>query len=394
MFDVVVYNEGKLLFICFMHKDLYLILFLLLSPVLLHAQLNNTVFYQHKKLSGENAQQLYLELNMLGFAKNNEYSDEILEGYTLFGYQFNPELVYYPSEHIRLDAGIYWQKDFGNNRFTEVAPTFSFTYKKDSLTLIFGNLEGSLSHRLPEPLYDFEKVLYDRLENGVQLKISKSRLFLDAWVNWENAIYRGDAGQEEVTGGFSLDYTFLEKNGLKFNVPAHLVVNHLGGEFDVNPAPVTTLLNTSLGLGAEKQLNPGGLAKNIRLDYYYMFYKDNSSTQRQAFVDGSGHFLNLTLDTRWLSIMGSYWAGHEFISSKGGLIYQTQSSRYNEAPFSVSNRNLFIVRFMRAIKLMENCFLSLRLEPFINLESGEFKSSQGIYINFRPDWFLLNTRNN
>ncbi len=372
-----------------MYRPILRIFLLVCLPGLLFAQLDNTAFEQPRKVNPENEHRLLLRLNVLGFVKNNEYSDALLEGYTLFGYQFNPELTYFPHKNIRVDAGIYMQKDFGNSRFTEIAPTFSFTYQKDSLSLIFGTLEGSISHRLPEPLFDFERVLNRRLENGLQVKIEKRSLFLDGWINWENAIYPGDNEREELTAGLSLVYTFYRRNNLSISLPIHVIANHLGGEIDISPEPVTTILNSAVGISIEKTMAKESFLKSVRMDNYFSRFSDNTTIPSMAYRDGNGGFLNLTFNTRWLSVMGSYWNGQEYLSSKGGLIYQTQSSRSNEPVIAVKKRELLILRLMRDFQLTDECVISARLEPFVDLQNGELKFSQGIYINYRTNWFLL-----
>ena len=39
--------------------------------------------------------------------------------------------------------------------------------------MIFGNLDGSIQHQLIEPIYNFERVITNRLENGAQFLINK-----------------------------------------------------------------------------------------------------------------------------------------------------------------------------------------------------------------------------
>src|SRR5262249_28334361 len=137
----------------------------------------------------------------LGFGKNNEYEHTIVQGYTLFGYQFNPYLSYQISKHFRVDAGVFLQKDFGNSSYTTTAPTLSVKYQLKDFSITFGNLDGSLNHRLIEPLYDFERVLNNRLENGLQVQVIRDDLFFDTWVDWHKMIYVNDPNQEQLTAG-------------------------------------------------------------------------------------------------------------------------------------------------------------------------------------------------
>ena len=155
-------------------------------------QLDNRVFEDRMKVDTVDSRKLFLGVNLLGFVKDNEYDNyrnPVITGYTLFGYQLNPYLSYHLNKHIRIDGGIFLQKDFGNSNYTQIAPTLSIKYHNRGFSVIFGNLEGSLNHRLIEPLYDFERVLNNRLENGMQVQMMRDNLFLDAWIDWllENA---------------------------------------------------------------------------------------------------------------------------------------------------------------------------------------------------------------
>ena len=100
--------------------------------------------------------------DLLGYLRNNEFKSDIIPGYTLFGYQLRPYLSYYPSSHIRIDMGGFFVRDFGEDGFSEIRPILTFKYSKRSYSFIFGTLEGALSHRIIEPIYDVENVIARR----------------------------------------------------------------------------------------------------------------------------------------------------------------------------------------------------------------------------------------
>src|SRR5690606_37428096 len=133
----------------------------------LRAQLDNHAFENSRKIGEGERNNMYLEFDMLGFVKNNEYFNDIVDGYTLFGYQFSPRIVFYPEDNVRIDAGVFLRKDFGREEYYSFVPTFSIKIKQNNWKIIFGNLEGNLNHQLIEPLYDFERALDDPLETGL-----------------------------------------------------------------------------------------------------------------------------------------------------------------------------------------------------------------------------------
>src|SRR5262245_11204659 len=72
------------------------------------AQLNNRVFEDRISVEETDSGKLFAGLNALGFFKNNEYTQTIIDGYTMFGYQFQPYVSYHLTRNLRIDAGGYF----------------------------------------------------------------------------------------------------------------------------------------------------------------------------------------------------------------------------------------------------------------------------------------------
>ncbi len=374
-----------------MNRKVLLLLYAFILSTDGFSQLNNHLFEDRKEIIPGRKDQVHLGVGILGFSKNNEYFNKIADGYTLFGYQLYPSLTYYPAENVRVDAGVFLQKDFGNGGFEVIAPTLSIKVKRGDLNIIFGNLDGSLNHRLIEPLYDFERVLNDRLETGLQAVIEKENLFLDAWINWETMIYPGDSLQEEVSGGISFDYRIMEKNHFQISLPFQTVLYHQGGQIDASDAPLTSLMNNAVGLGLKYTLKDNQILKSLNSKNYFVYYTDFSFEKQQPFDNGSGLYLNLNLEFKWFNLLTSYWQGNEFISIKGTPLYQSVSHSFKNPGYSEEKRQLVIFRLMHDLKILENLYFSTRVEPFIDLQNNSFEFSHGFYINFRPDFFLFKT---
>ncbi len=363
-------------------------------PLIGAAQLNNTMFEQRNIVNEADSGALFFTMRALGFNKNNEYFGKIADGYTLFGYQFNPSVGFQPTPNTRFDAGIYLQKDFGNDQYTEIAPTFTFTYAFGDAKLIFGTLEGALSHRLIEPLFDFERGLVNRLENGMQLVVENDWIFFDAWADWQNMLYRGENDQEQVTGGLSMNYVLMDKN-LKISVPIQMVVTHLGGQIDSSPLPLQTYTNTALGLILDFHRPDISFIDHFQLDAYYTHYNDFSGEQLRPFENGSGVYINAEISTKaHIEFMTSYWRGHEFLTIQGGQIYPSESSSFKNQFTIEEERELLIFRFMHNTKLAKNLTLSSRFEPYLDLKNNRFEFSHAFYVNYNADFTLLKPRKN
>ena len=347
-------------------------------------QLNNRVFEDRMSVEEADSGKFFAGVSAMGYFKNNEYVRTIIDGYTLFGFQFQPYVSYHLTKNVRIDAGAYLQKDFGNEKFSTTAPIFSIKWRMKEYSIIFGNLESSLNHRLIEPLYDFERVMNNRLETGIQFQIDRENFFVDTWLDWQYMEYLRDSRQEQLEAGLSLQKKIASIGAGTLSVPVQVVSRHQGGQIDAANLPIQTLVNTAIGLNWAQPLN--GWIKQINLNGYYVYDKDITLT-RQAYLDGDGVYINGTLSTRMgLEVMASYWKGREFMSFQGGKIYPAVSSvdprRIQPTP------QLAILRFLYNYKIADNLYITLRYEPYYDLSFKSFQYSYGFYINYRDRYFL------
>ncbi|MFB9865163.1 hypothetical protein [Rufibacter immobilis] len=363
------------------------------------AQLNNKALEQRFPVKPDQTGELQLGLNVLGYQKNNEYFNDIAEGYTLFGYHLNPRLVYFASPNVRIDAGVQVQKDFGTRSYSLVQPTFTIRYEENGMALLFGTLEGHLNHGYIEPLYDFERVITNRLENGIQFLLNKPGVKLDAWIDWQRYIRRLDPFQEEVAGGASAEFTLyrtpvalgMEENNPQtetyIGLPLQFTAQHRGGQIDNTELPLVTLTNVAAGLVIRKNYDKKVL-KALHFQPYVVVWKDFSNSKQQAFEQGGGLYLNAGIDTKYQNVMLSYWRGSGYYAELGGKLFQSVSTNFKAPGYTEKNRQLLIVRFMHDIKLMEGLDLTLRLEPFVDFDNPKLEFSNSLYLSFNSDFFL------
>ncbi|MBL7849552.1 MAG: hypothetical protein JNN04_01530 [Cyclobacteriaceae bacterium] len=352
------------------------------------SQLNNRAFEDRLALEPTDSGKLFVGVNALGFFKNNEYRQTIIEGYTLFGYQFQPFLSYHLAPNLRIDAGAFLQKDFGNDAYSTAAPTFTLKWRHRDLAVLFGNLEGSLNHRLIEPLYDFERVLNRRLETGVQFLMDKDGFFADAWFDWQYMQYWNDPRQEQFVAGLSLQKRILSGKFGTLEIPLQLVARHQGGQLDAAGQPIQTVVNTAAGL--VWTTSHDGFIKGTTASAYYVFDKDLSLT-KQPYLDGDGLYLNGGVSTAWgLEIMATYWKANEYLSIHGGQIYPAISPQ--DGVTLQPSPHLAMLRFLYNHRVADGLTLSLRYEPYYDLAFKTFQYSYGFYLNYRARYFLANPR--
>ena len=216
-----------------MKKNLLFAIIIILS-VAAKAQLNNDYLFTKIRPADSLDKELHFSINNFNYVRNYEYSNNFHDGYTLYGTQLEPKLIYYPNENLAVSAGAYLRKDFGNERgLYDAKPLFNLTYHKRNLTLIFGSLEGNIQHNYIEPLYDFERKITTPIEYGTQLIVEREKFKLDSWISWQKMIYKSDPKKEEIVGGLNAEQTLLEIANWKLSIPVQFLAFHQGGQIDI-----------------------------------------------------------------------------------------------------------------------------------------------------------------
>lgn len=356
------------------------------------AQLDNRAFVRPLVVGPQYERQLRLDVQAFLFNKDNEYFNKLEDGRTYFGAQLLPRLVYFPSANLRVEAGIFLWKDYGTPRLRQVRPLLTVKYQNGPHSILFGNIEGNLHHGYIEPMFDFERVITNRLEEGVQYKLQKPRLNLDAWVDWQRQQYRFSNFQEEVAGGLSAEATVLgDSTGWLLRVPFQFTATHRGGQIDTVPTPLQTLFNVASGVRVRKPL-ASRFFQAVHLDAYATYFHDYSFTYELPYRTGTGLYLNGGVDTHLSNVQVAYWRGNGYISPLGGKLYRSISNSVSDPQYLEKDRQLIIVRFLKDYRLPGNLIMTTRFEPLYDLNNGLFDFSFALHFNFNQSFLLTTVR--
>lgn len=351
------------------------------------AQLDNSLISDKITLNTSDSNTWGLTFNNFNYLRNTEYFNDIELGRTLFGYQLNPSLFIQPNDHLKLQAGVFVQSDFGGNpAYNKILPTFSLktTFgKNNTSSFIFGTLEGALAHRLIEPLFDVNTAITNRIENGAQFKVEDQKLFLDMWINWEQFIERGSPYKEQFTTGLSSHIKVFEKdNGLYLLIPCQAVAHHRGGQIDTDTSNMTMQVNSALGLQLG-QFTPKGWINEWRIDGYVTEYRENTNSGYFPYREGTGIYANLYVRKGALGMMGTFWQGDKWIAPRGTTLYSSVS--LDKPGYTQPTRQLIFVRFLYNKALANGLNLSARLEPVYDLKTPVLDFSYSLYLSYKLD---------
>ncbi|WP_317898584.1 hypothetical protein [Aurantibacillus circumpalustris] len=369
-----------------------LIIFLIILSSRCYSQLDNSSLFFNSKIDTSREKSLFVKIQNLCFLKNNEYSNVMFDGYTLFGFQLNPQLGYQISKNLSIEGGVFLNKDFGNKNFTEIKPTFSLRYNKNNFKMIFGNLDGSLNHGLIEPLYNFERVMSNRLENGLQFTLNKNRFDFDLWIDWLNATYKRSGEQEKLMVGLNTNVFKHKNDQWEFRLPFQAVLIHRGGQLDTISAGSHTDLNYATGIVLTKEIK-SRFIENVFIDARYVLRSNNffyESTEIKSWGDG---FLgNIGFNGAYkTNLLFSYWYCEAYYNELGGDMYSSKSRTVAYSSYySERIRELLIVRLTKKIELVKGINLALRVEPYYDFRDDQLEYSYGFYISIDEKIWLRN----
>lgn len=373
-------------------KSLLLITFLF-SSYFASAQFNQSAFENRIRPDSSLTNEVHFNFYNLNFVRNYEYTNDFHDGYTLYGTQLQPQIVYYAHPNLAITAGAFIRKDFGRNGVSDAKPLFSVKYHKRNLTLIFGSLEGNIQHKYIEPLYDFERILTTPIEYGTQLLVERKKFTLDAWIAWQRMIYKGDPAKEEIIGGLSTESFLIKNDDWKLSIPAQFLAFHQGGQIDVlKEIPITTMFNGATGIKLHKDINTN--IKQVYTDNYIAVYKDFSPDKRRAFQGGFGLWLNAGVESKWGSLVASYWKGNNFISIKGMPLYESVSDNLYSPGLRQSSRNIVSLRYAYQKELIPHFYLDVRFEPHIDLDhtDKQLQFNHSFFLTYKQDFKLFKVK--
>jgi hypothetical protein len=329
------------------------------------------IYGQVNEETGTEPGELSLRIKNINFVKNNEYFNPVIEGYTLLGFFFQPELVYAPSGKVTLRAGIHLLKYSGTEKFSQVRPVFSTTLNlSDKTSLTIGTLSGCDKHRLFDPHFNSERLYSNYVEDGFQLTSINDHLFSDTWLSWENFIFKGDSTREIFTFGESFKYTSSPVSDfLQFEVPVQVQFKHFGGQISNYPEPVETYFNLATGLRinfdlAQKRYGQAGIE-------YLQFINNEFNGESQSGIS-YGY-------ASWLRLHYTYKA-HNFYAPNGNTIYGSVSDY--QANVVIPDRKI-ITNFVYLTLLPESYLeLFVGLETYYDVALKRLDSSIALHLNF------------
>lgn len=361
-----------------------LFFFILLSSNLLAGSYPNE-YTLRDEIQFADSNSLYFKFNNCNFLWNNEFFNDVVEGYTLIGYHITPTLQYHFSKNIKIEAGVHLLQYSGLDKFSTIAPVYRASYQKNDFSFILGTLYGTANHRLSDPMYFFEQYFTSNLENGVQAIWMKERFELDVWLDWRNFIFLNDSTQEQLTAGISSEVSPVKSDNWKVSFPISLLLNHRGGQIDTSSNRMLTAMNYGLGINVGHYFD-SKIISGVEADVQYLGFIDNSPTVESIYDNGMGILSEVRIKRNESFLQLGYWYGNQFLSLQGHPMYQCESVKGDE--FNKSERNLLTGKIFYSKSIYKGIYIGLMGEFFYDLESQNIDHTMGVTLLIKHDFFL------
>jgi hypothetical protein len=342
---------------------------------------------------------LYLKIRNANFIKDNEYFNQIVEGYTLSGYWITPTLEYHPGANSTLEAGIHLLKFSGRDRFFKILPVFTFSQQLNrNIFLILGALNSNSNHNMAEPLLDPERFYFKQVDNGIQFLITSERIKSDVWFTCDSFIWRGDSMQEQFTSGSSSEFVLIKNTGWSFSIPLQTIIAHKGGQINRPKKPIETLMNLGTGLNIEYN-SEGGFIKQIRLNPHFLIYNKSTSAEfpEAPYKKGWALYPNVLINSDHLYLKLAWYHSNSFIGPRGEAIYQSVSTEPIDQSFSRLDttknekyRNLFIGKIAYSKNLGKGISINACFEGYYDNHEKLFDYNFSFHLLY-SDRFLLHS---
>ena len=401
------------------------ILFILMfcSPTCVKAQLDSLVYSpETPKLEAEGKNELRVTVDAMTFFRDNEYnSKHLIKGYTLPGVWLSPSVSYQPLANLKFETGVfmlhYWgasnypNANYANLESAEAQHTTKAFHcvpivranlqLTPQVNIVLGTLYGKSAHGLAEPLYNDEMNISGDPETGLQLLCKPHWMDLDAWINWQDFIFRDDKRQERFCFGLSTRFKPSRRSAqLQWHIPLQLLMQHTGGEVNTGAQDrsIKTWLNAAAGVGFDLPLRTQ-CPVSLGADVLGTYFSQQCGTVL-PFDKGYGILAQARAQVWRVGLTVGYWASHQYIPILGSTLFSSMST--SKQGVTLDNPRMYLFRAEYAQKLGRGFSWGVRLGFDLHQQKGVWDANDqsythrsmtndfdaGIYLRLTPSFLI------
>ncbi|MDA9110627.1 hypothetical protein N9J89_00080 [Bacteroidia bacterium] len=344
----------------------------------IYSQYENSFFDNDKYEETIDSSHIQFHFDNMSYFRNAEYLSRVDKGSTYIGFQAMPYVQYSFNDKAQIYGGINLRYDFGNPEIRSIEPYFKFTYN-DVLkhNIVFGSLNGTLQHGMIEPLYDYEKVITDRFEQGLQITKPGKVLSYDMWIDWHDMIYYDDPKNERFVAGYNVYLNPINNEKNKLSLNAQGITVHSAGEIDVNSSPNSVEYNFAYGLEYTHFFNEH---TNLYLAGHAAFYEDRGNSKVHGIADGVGQLGVLRVTHKDYQFVLNYWDSHQYQGPWGEQLYH--STGIKSFPIMYDYRKMIGARVGYEVTIGNNLVFLNRLGFNYNVHPNKLDITMENYLRW------------
>jgi hypothetical protein len=348
------------------------------------------------KLKGQDtvitSSKLNTSFRNISFFSNNEYNSNFTKGYTVAGTWIKGGLFYMPINAIEIEGGFYYRHFFGEPQLEKYHP-FYYRIKYSpyaNFSITFGDIHSKTNHQLNDILYDSENNFLNPIEEGFLIEYSGSKQAVEAWVDWQKFIRINSPFREEFVAGISMNQQLFTIKNHKTFLAINGMAQHLGGEIDASPLPVSSIFNSRLMLTHSIENEHKTIANEFSVGYLAMFI--DSKLPVVPVKNGYGYIFENSFIYKNLSVTTSYWHGNNFYSPLGNIIY----SSFPENSVVYNQRNLLTLGIKWEKYIFSGASFCLKNDIYYEprYKKPDFRSVLFLKIDLVTPWVKRNINNN
>jgi hypothetical protein len=347
----------------------------------------NTAFYDNINISETNkVRNFSLGIRNINFFKNNEYFNNFVYSRALAGAILEPTLNYQLHDNIKISAGLYLQKYYGESTCDKFKPLFRINWQiSNGINLLIGDLNNGLNHRMHEQIYQFDRHYTHNDEEGVQLIIDKPNFFSDIWVNYDRNSRPRDKEQEIMQIGYSGSYSLSLFNTANFKFFVQGIWAHKGGQQLAVSFPVSTIGNAIGGLDASHSFySKWNLTSGAII--YRAGYAELSPISLERAKSGHAYYGGIYLISDYILASLGYWQAYNYISMVGEPLFQSKSYIYNSV--YTSNRKVFCIKLGMKKEIADGISVGVRYEIYYGIDIDSYDYFYGIHLILNDEFLL------
>jgi hypothetical protein len=240
-----------------------------------------------------------------------------------------------------------------------------------------------------DPIFNSERLYTDYIEDGLEISTITDRFFNDAWLSWENYIFKGDHEREIFTFGESFRYKTPHSGALSMEIPVQLQFKHFGGQISNYPEHVTTFFNLAAGAGLFYDLDESG---KLRTGFEYIYLRNSIIPSRPGDIlnKGDASWIRYLLNYKRSGLILSYWSAKDFYAPNGNSIYASVTDFYSG--YVIPSRELITASIFLNAFPKNVVKLLFGADGYYDIRKERFDYSMTLHLDFEDIFRIANLK--